>query len=60
MTTTELAREFSRRLREEIGAENLNSAIARNAGEVNSSVCHSHDFCDANTSAIRTISATRT
>lgn len=44
----ELAFRFSRLLLDDIGAANLATVIERNAANVNPSVCHSHDFCDAN------------
>lgn len=39
---------FLLRLAGEIGMERLAEVFRRNAAEVNPSVCHSHDFCDAN------------
>lgn len=46
-----LAKEFSAKLQEWIGDE-LKIVVARNAVEKDSAVCHSHDFCDANTAMI--------
>lgn len=43
-----LARVFADALRKEIGLDNLREVARRNADEVDGSVCHSHDFCDAN------------
>lgn len=48
MNAKDIARTFSRNLLAEIGEENLNEVIARNAKETSKGVCHSHDFCDAN------------
>lgn len=44
----QLAREFSRQLWAEIGSTKMKQVIQLNANEKNPSVCHSHDFCDAN------------
>lgn len=43
-----LARTFADQLREDIGIRKLKKVIIINSVEVDSSVCHSHDFCDAN------------
>lgn len=43
----DLAYKFSALLREELGDE-IEEVIARNQNEANPSVCHSHDFTDAN------------
>ena len=43
-----LAAEFARRLRRDLGLRKLAVVVKRNAAETNPSVCHSHDFCDAN------------
>lgn len=43
-----LARNFSRRLAYYIGVVGIAKANERNAAEPNPSICHSHDFCDAN------------
>jgi hypothetical protein len=43
-----LAREFSRVLRATLDAHEVAEVIARNRIETSPSVCHSHDFCDAN------------
>lgn len=43
-----IAREFSKVLREWLTAEQMAQVISRNAKETNPSICHSHDFCDAN------------
>lgn len=52
MTTTtaeQVARTFSAILREWLSADEIAEAIARNKAEgPSSSVCHSHDHCDAN------------
>ncbi len=43
-----LAREFTRILRKWLTPDQMKQVIARNKAETDSSVCHSHDFCDAN------------
>lgn len=45
-----LARKFSKLLIDCIGAEYIETVIARNSRrpESDKNVCHSHDFCDAN------------
>jgi len=48
MTTSEqVAKTFSRLLVRDLGPH-LVIAIQRNRDEESSSVCHTHDFCDAN------------
>jgi hypothetical protein len=44
----ELATAFSRILRDTLTDEQLSDVRARNAAETNPSICHSHDYCDAN------------
>lgn len=46
-TTTELAKDFSRRLIEEIGRDKVAEANERNK-TYDDGACASHDFCDAN------------
>lgn len=46
--TVALAHRFAGNLLDDIGMDNLRIVIARNATEPNATVCHSHDFCDAN------------
>lgn len=46
-----LAKAFSAKLTERIGEE-LRIVVARNCSEKDSSICHSHDFCDANVAMI--------
>ena len=52
VTPAELAREFSRLLREQLTAQEVEQAQKLNAIEATSNpdyeCCHSHDFCDAN------------
>jgi hypothetical protein len=48
VTPDALAAAFCRELSKAITAEQLAEVVARNAGESSESVCHSHDFCDAN------------
>ena len=43
-----IALEFIRLLIEEIGTDNFFEMLNRNRFEMDSGVCHSHDFCDAN------------
>lgn len=43
-----LARAFARRLREEIGEDDLRAVVARNRASGDPNGCASHDFCDAN------------
>ncbi len=43
-----LAKEFCRILSETLSAEQVAQVLMRNAEEANPSICHSHDFCDAN------------
>jgi len=44
----DLAAAFSRILRDTLTAEELSDVRERNAAEANPSICHSHDYCDAN------------
>jgi hypothetical protein len=44
----DLARAFARVLRSWLTAKEWKEMRRRNAREEDSSVCHSHDFCDAN------------
>ena len=49
MSMSPLALEFSRQMRATLSAVEMLEAINRNRAEpVNSGVCHTHDFCDAN------------
>lgn len=43
-----LSVQFSEDLLSDIGRADLLTVIDRNDRETNKSVCHSHDFCDAN------------
>ncbi len=55
-----VAHEFSRRLCNALTVEQTLEVIDRNKVETNASVCHSHDFCDANVlmeNAMRAVSA---
>jgi hypothetical protein len=45
---TALAAEFCHQLRKALSADQMQQVVQRNAEETNPSVCHSHDFCDAN------------
>ena len=47
-TAATLAFEFSQGLQDCLGAERMGEVISRNRAETSQSVCHSHDFCDAN------------
>lgn len=51
-TPTELADAFSKHLRETLTAEQLRKVVIRNRHETEPTVCHSHDFCDANESML--------
>lgn len=44
----DLAAAFSRILRDTLTDEQLSDVRERNAAETNPSICHSHDYCDAN------------
>ena len=46
--TGQVAHEFARRLCDVLTVEQMLEVIDRNKAEPNQSVCHSHDFCDAN------------
>lgn len=46
----ELAHEFAVVLRRDLTHEQLAQVNARNEVEEDSSICHTHDFCDANES----------
>lgn len=43
-----IAAKFSAILREWIGEEKVAEVVRRNAAEPHPSICHTHDFCDAN------------
>jgi Protein of unknown function DUF262 len=43
-----LANRFVELLVQELGASTFQEVVEHNAAETNPSVCHSHDFCDAN------------
>lgn len=47
-TATALARSFARALRHEVGRKSYHEIVRLNAAETDPSICHSHDFCDAN------------
>lgn len=44
----DLASEFSRVIRETLSEEQLNECRRRNHLQMDRSICHTHDFCDAN------------
>lgn len=48
ISTQVLANKFSMILRSWLSEEEMQEVIKRNKSETNRSVCHSHDFCDAN------------
>jgi hypothetical protein len=48
--TEELARAFAAVLRADIGIRKLAAAVSANQYETSASVCHTHDWCDANES----------
>lgn len=43
-----VAREFSRRLTADLGADAMRTVVERNRAESCAHVCHSHDVCDPN------------
>jgi hypothetical protein len=43
-----LAFEFAKELKNELGLLGLETVNARNSKEASGSICHTHDFCDAN------------
>jgi hypothetical protein len=45
---TKVARDFANGLKKELSAEEMSEVVALNRGEQDDSICHSHDFCDAN------------
>ena len=47
-TAQEVAREYSKVLRDWLSEEEMAEVIRLNKAQANPSVCHSHDFCDAN------------
>ena len=47
-----LALQFTRILRKWHSAAGWRTVVERNAAETNPSICHSHDFCDANQAMI--------
>lgn len=47
-TTKQLGEVFTQYLRREIGPQRFTEVVRRNAVEQSPSVCHSHDFIDAN------------
>lgn len=47
-TAPMLANEFSQTLRSLLPERDVRRIAARNAGEREPGICHSHDFCDAN------------
>ncbi len=44
----QVAIKFSEVLKEWVGIKKLRAIVSRNEAENDSSICHSHDFCDAN------------
>lgn len=48
MNAVELAKAFSEELGRVLTAEQMDEVNRLNATETNKSICHSHDFCDAN------------
>ncbi len=47
-TANRIAANFSLRLRHYLTAEQMAATVAANLTEKNPSICHSHDYCDAN------------
>jgi len=52
LTVDQLAREFSRILRDRLTPKQLSHVVALNRSEINPSICHSHDVCDPNQAMI--------
>lgn len=50
-----VARQFAERVAEQVGPDEVDQIDARNLFEENRSVCHSHDFCDANVFMLESI-----
>lgn len=48
----ELASEFAKQLRSDLTEVELYTAVNLNNEETDPSICHSHDFCDANQSML--------
>jgi len=48
MTTTELAKAFCAALAQVLSSQQLSAIRQRNSDEADLSICHTHDFCDAN------------
>ncbi len=44
----QLAREFSMKLRHYLSEHEMSQVISLNESEEDPTICHSHDFCDAN------------
>ena len=51
-----IARQFVQYLFEDLGYETLKLIAEKNANESDSSICHSHDYCDANMTMDRALS----
>lgn len=51
-TAPQLAREFSNALIQWLGVRKIDKINALNKAESNPSICHTHDFCDANQAMI--------
>jgi hypothetical protein len=47
-TPFDLAKEFSRVIRDTLSLAQLAECVRRNAANPDPAICHSHDFCDAN------------
>ena len=48
ITKEQLAQEFTNVLSRWLSSEEWDEMVERNKNEKNPSICHSHDFCDAN------------
>lgn len=48
-----VAKRFSKEIRDFVSEEQMKLIIERNREEKSPSICHSHDFCDANEIMIR-------
>ncbi len=47
-TANELAAEFCKLMRAQLSADELADVVETNQLETDQSICHSHDYCDAN------------
>jgi hypothetical protein len=55
ITSEQLAVEFAKVLRSWLPADEMAKVIILNQNETDKGVCHSHDFCDANTAMLEAV-----